>query len=249
MWLVVLPLMTIAACAAGNPSSSAPPPPDQSVGSALDAPVAPAVLNTPLRNSAGHLTNLAEFRGKVLVLGDSMTLCQEICPMLSANFTSMARETDARGLGNDVVFVELTVDPQRDTPQRLSAYRRLFDPPPPNWVLLTGAPADVATIWKYFGVSYNRAPEETPPATDWLTGKPLTYDVEHAEVALALDRQQHERFLLDSAPDAKNNQPPTPLQSYLSDQGEKNLNSPDPVFSWTPAQLKTAVEWILGRRY
>ena len=247
--LIAVALLTLAACGGSNAASGKPPRPDQSVGTTLDTPVPPAVLETPLQDSTGRSTSLAAFRGKVLVLGDSLTLCQEICPLLSANFTLMARETAARGVGNDVVFVELTVDPQRDTPDRLSAYRHFFAPPPPNWVLLTGTPANIATIWRYFGVSYERTAEDNPPTTDWLTGKPLAYDVDHADVVLTLDQQQHERFLLSSAPDARNNQPPTPLQTFLSGEGKKNLNNPDPVFSWTPAQLKTAVEWVLGRRY
>ncbi len=247
--LLTLPLLTLAACAGGSAATGKPPPPDGSVGTTLDATVPSAVLDAPLTDSTGRATSLAAFRGKVLVLGDSMTLCQEICPLLSANFTSMARETVGKGLGNDVVFVQLTVDPQRDTPVRLQAYRQFFAPAPPNWVLLTGSAADVDRIWKYFGVSYDRAAEKQPPATDWLTGKPLTYDVEHSDIVLTLDRRQHERFLINAAPNARDNQPPTPLRSYLSDEGQNNLNSPDPVFSWTPAQLKSAVEWVLGRRY
>src|SRR5947209_2736668 len=145
--LVVVPLLTLAACAGGG-ASGKPPAPDQSVGTTLDSVVPADVLDAPLRDSTGHPTSLAAFRGKVLVLGDSLTLCQEICPLLSANFTSMARETDSRGLSNDVQFVELTVDPERDTPARLSAYRQFFAPAPPNWTLRTGSAADIATIWK-----------------------------------------------------------------------------------------------------
>src|SRR5690349_22839819 len=102
--LVVVPLLTLAACAGGG-ASGKPPAPDQSVGTTLDSVVPADVLDAPLRDSTGHPTSLSAFRGKVIVLGDSLTLCQEICPLLSANFTSMARETDSKGLGNDVQFV------------------------------------------------------------------------------------------------------------------------------------------------
>ena len=239
----------LAGCGATSRPSTVPPTPDPTVGSSFDMTVPDAVLTAPLRGADGRPTDLAAFRGKVLVLGDSLTLCQEICPLLSANFTLMARTANQRGLGADVVFVQLTVDPERDSPARLAAYRTFFAPAPSNWVLLTGSPASVASIWKFFGVAYQRAPEPRPAGTDWLTGKPLTYDVEHADIVLALDGRQHERFLLNGAPDARGNQPPTPLQAYLSDEGKTNLAAPDPAFSWTPAQLQTAVEWLLGRRY
>lgn len=50
------------------------------------------------------------------MLADSLTLCQETCPMTTANLVDMARPTQAAGQGNDVVFVTATVDPERDTP-------------------------------------------------------------------------------------------------------------------------------------
>ena len=36
-------------------------------------------------------------------------------------------------------------------------------------------------LWKYLGVSVQIVPEEQPAKIDWLTGKPLTYDVDHTD--------------------------------------------------------------------
>jgi protein SCO1 len=247
--LLALVAVLSTGCGSGSGPSAAPPTPDPAIGSAFDMAVPDAVLTAPLRDADGRPTDLAAFRGKVLVLGDSLTLCQEVCPLLSANLTTLARGATERGTGNDVVFVQLTVDPERDTPSRLTAYRSLFAPAPDNWRTLTGSADSIATIWKYFGVSYERAPEEKPPGVDWLTGKPLTYDVQHADIVLALDPRQHERFLINGNPATQGTLPPKPLQSFLSDEGRTNLASPDPQFSWTTGQLQSVVEWLLGRRY
>jgi protein SCO1/2 len=87
----------------------------------------------------------------------------------------MDRAVTAAGLARRVSFVELTVDPNRDTPSRLRAYRMLVGAPP-NWSLLTGSPAVIERIWRYFGVWSQQVAEGSPPGKDWLTGRPLTYE-------------------------------------------------------------------------
>jgi protein SCO1/2 len=80
-------------------------------------------------------------------------LCQETCPLTTGNLLMMDRAVAAAGLGRRVRFAELTVDPDRDTPSRLRSYRTLTGAPS-NWLLLTGRPAVIERIWRYFGVWY-----------------------------------------------------------------------------------------------
>ena len=107
------------------------------------------------------------------MLADFLTLCQETCPLTTGNLLAMDRAVMAAGLGQRVRFAELTVDPDRDTPARLRAYRTLIGAPA-NMLLLTGRPAVIEQIWRYLGVWYQRVGEDSPPGTDWLTGRPLT---------------------------------------------------------------------------
>ena len=71
------------------------------------------------------MTSLAAMRGQVVVLAGFLTLCQETCPLTTGNLLVMGRAVTAAGLGRRVRFAELTVDPGRDTPARLRAYRAL----------------------------------------------------------------------------------------------------------------------------
>jgi cytochrome oxidase Cu insertion factor (SCO1/SenC/PrrC family) len=57
----------------------------------------------------------------------------------------MDRAVTAAGLAREVRLVELTVDPGRDTPSRLRAYRMLVMAPA-NWSLLSGSPAVIGRI-------------------------------------------------------------------------------------------------------
>lgn len=242
-WAVALlasVLLVLAGC------GSTPPPPPDALGTQLNRPIPAAIAGLPLIDQDGRVTSLAALRGKVVVLADSLTLCQETCPMTTANLVNMARATQAAGQGDDVVFVTATVDPERDTPQRLAAYRRLFAPAPANWSTVTANPQTVATLWHYFGVYYARTPEDSPPGTDWLTGAPLTYDVAHADLIFFFDRGGHLRYGIDAAPNTQGHAPPGPLNSFLNDEGRKNLHHPA-TDAWTPAQGLSVVAWLTGR--
>ena len=228
--------------------SSGPPAPSENLGSVVNSPVPGSVLNLPLTDSAGRRTTLSALRGKVVVLGSSMTLCQEICPLLAANFVALARQASAAGHASDVVFVQLTIDPQRDTPARLAAYRELFRPAPSDWATLTGPASSISAIWKFFGASYEKVPEDSPPARDWWTGQLLTYDVQHSDVVVFLDAKQRERYLIDEAPNTAGKQPPQTLKSFLSAEGRTNLTRPVAGASWTPKDAAGVINWIVGKR-
>jgi protein SCO1/2 len=165
--------------------------------------------------------------------------------MTSANVNAMARAVRADGLGDQVVFIEVTVDPGRDTPTRLAAYRQFF-PPAANWLLLTTTATNLATLSRFFGIFYDRTPEASPPDVDWLTGRPLTYDVAHQDVVVFLDATLHERFVILGNADTQGSSPPDRLASFLNEQGDHNLHDPGPR-SWTVPEGLQVVAWLVGR--
>ena len=93
--------------------------------------------------------------------------------------------------------MEITVDPGRDTPARLAAYSKEFGA---DWPMLTGTPANLDALWKFFGVSVQIVPEDQPAKIDWYTGTPLTYDVNHTDGYFLIDPSGHERFSDSNAP-------------------------------------------------
>lgn len=237
--------LLVALSVAGCAGSSAPAPPPASVGARVDRPVPAAIQRLALTTSTGARTSLAALHGKFVVLTDFLTLCGEVCPMTSANMNQMARAVSHDGLAGKVVFVEVTVDPQRDTPARLAAYRALY-PAAAGWVLARMAPGDLATFCHFFGIAYMRTKESSPPDLDWLTHKPLGYDVAHQDALVYLDARGHERFVMLGPPNAGRVAPPSTLASFLDAQGRSALAKPPP-FSWTVAQGLRAVSWLLGR--
>jgi protein SCO1/2 len=233
--------LVVAACG----GRAVPGPPSAYLGTVVDKPVADSVAELQLITDAGRVTSLAALHGQVVVLADFLTLCQETCPLTTGNLLAMDRAVTAAGLGRRVRFAELTVDPGRDTPARLRAYRALVGAPS-NWSLLTGRPDVIERIWRYFGVWYQRVAEGSPPGTDWLTGKPLSYDVTHQDVLIYLNANGRERFLVVGSPDAAGAAVAPALRRFLSAQGRADLSHPD-AGTWTAAEGLSPIAWLTVR--
>jgi len=244
-------LAIVAAIAVGlvgcSTATPAPTPPVRTPanGTTLDVAVPAATAALPLVDQSGRTVTLASLQGTTVVLVDFLSLCQEVCPLTSANVREVSDALDAAHLSGEVRILEATVDPARDTPPRLAAYQKLYGARP-NWSFLTGTTADMAALWKSFGVGYQKtSTTATPPPQDWMTGAPLTYDVDHQDVVIVIDSHGHERWLVDGTPRiAAPSSVPTPLQSFLNEDGHRNETAPaDPT--WTAADVVSAVQYVV----
>jgi protein SCO1/2 len=206
-------------------------------GDALDR----AVPSIPLIDQNGRTVTLASFRGRVVVLAPTLTLCSEVCPVTAGAFIRMEHAVRAAGLSSRVAFVEVTVDPERDTPARLLAYRKLTGA---DWPILTGSPADVRRFWSFFGVGYFKQPEPNPPGRDWLTGRPLTYDVAHQDGLFFVDAGGHDRIVIVGPPTTGGRLAPQ-LERLLSNEGFRNLAHPRGA--WTVRQALDDLSRLVGR--
>src|ERR1700760_2291288 len=79
-----------------------------------------------VRGSDGTALTLSHYRGKVVVLGFGYTSCPNVCPATLAVLAQAHRKLGT--LGSQVQIIYLTVDPERDTADRLKQYLAAFDP-------------------------------------------------------------------------------------------------------------------------
>jgi protein SCO1/2 len=239
--VAALAIFMLAGCGEGKV-----PPPSPAMGTVVDFTVPPAIANLPLTKPDGTKTSLADYRGKFVMVTDFMTECTDICPMISANTAALARAVVANGYADKVELLEVSIDPKRDTLRRMTAYQKLFKPAVANWTLLRASPADTPRFWKHFGIELQRVPlDEEPPDRDWLTGKPLTYDVEHSDELIFIDPAGHERFVVSASPNVQGRPLPPTLARVLGEQGKRLLRHPDPVTSWTVGQGLSVFSWLL----
>lgn len=103
--------------------------------------------------SSGGKLSLANYRGKVILMGFGFTSCPEVCPTTLATLAQARKRLGAQGEQLQVVYV--TVDPERDTVERMRAYLGGFDS---SFVGGTGTPAQLAAVRKNYGVMAERKP-------------------------------------------------------------------------------------------
>jgi protein SCO1/2 len=101
-----------------------------------------------VRGSDGTALNLSRYRGKVVVLGFGYTSCPNVCPATLAVLAQAHRNLGT--LGSQVQIIYLTVDPERDTAERLKQYLAAFDS---TFMGGTGSAAEMATVRSSYGVT------------------------------------------------------------------------------------------------
>jgi len=190
----------------------------------------------------GRTVTLSSFRGKVVMLVPFLTLCSDICPMTSGNLLQVERPLQASHLADKVQIIELSVDPGRDDSARLAAYAQLTNA---TWELVTESPATLSQIDHFFGFWYQIVPQDTPPAVDWLTGMPLTYDVNHSDGYVLISPNGKERYSTGAGPDFTGQLNPK-LHRFLNSEGLDHLAHP-PKPGWTPTDALAALGWLLGQ--
>lgn len=182
MWRWFGLLMTIAllstALAACGGGDDAGPTVTPLPGTLLDPPK--EVGDFALTDQDGQPFRLSDLRGKVALLFFGYTNCPDICPTTLAEFKRVKAL-----LGDDaerVAFVFVSVDGVRDTPERLAAYVRAFDP---QFIGLTGDDATLRPIARDFGVFYQRVNYESD----------INYLVDHTASTFVVDQQGRLRLV------------------------------------------------------
>ncbi len=97
-----------------------------------------------LTNQFGKQVGLEDLPGKIIIADFFFTSCPSICPTLTRN---MKRLQDAFVKTDTIVrFVSFTVDPERDSAQRLKAYGDKFRINHDTWWMLTGPKKEIYDI-------------------------------------------------------------------------------------------------------
>lgn len=88
-----------------------------------------------LTERSGRTVTRADLVTKVWVASFIYTTCTDTCPLQTAQMARLHTEFEAEAR---LVFVSITVDPRRDTPQVLRAYAARYGADPARWWFLTG---------------------------------------------------------------------------------------------------------------
>lgn len=108
-----------------------------------------------LTDANGTTVSDAQFRGKNMLVFFGFTHCPDVCPLTLATYTQ-ALEL----MGSDVENIApifISVDPKRDTAERLKEYLSNFDS---RIIALTGTPEQIKDVAKLYKAFYSEVPNE-----------------------------------------------------------------------------------------
>jgi protein SCO1/2 len=126
-----------------------------------------------LTDQDGKPFTAADLAGQWTLVFPGFTYCPDVCPTTLA----LLKQVKA-GLGPDhpVRVVFLSVDPERDTPQRLKTYLGQFDP---SFIGVTAFEPQLAEITKALIIVYGKVPGATPES----------YQMDHSATMTLLNPQ------------------------------------------------------------
>ncbi len=105
-----------------------------------------------LTDQDGNDVSLSDYDGKVVVVAFTYTSCTDVCPIIEANMNYMAGEL-GDSYGEDVVYLSITIDPIRDTPEVLAQYVEEYGY---DWPHLTSTDFELLkSMWNSWGVAVN----------------------------------------------------------------------------------------------
>jgi protein SCO1 len=121
----------------------------------------------------GESRTLESLAGRVQVVAMVYTYCSYTCPRI---LTDMKRiESESAGAGADGVgFTLVSIDPLRDTPERLGAFATATRLDPERWTLLSGSDDSILELATVLGIRFRREGES---------------EFAHTNAILVLDRQ------------------------------------------------------------
>jgi protein SCO1 len=140
-------------------------------GAAYDPPR--SGVDFTLTDTEGEPLSTTDLEGKVVLLYFGYTYCPDFCPATLTDFQRVKQD-----LGDDadqVAFAMVSVDPERDTPERMKEYLEFFDP---SFIGLTGSEDELAPIKTEYGI-VSGAGDATPQSNGedvyWVDHSTKTY--------------------------------------------------------------------------
>lgn len=179
--LALAALLSLAAC-----TPPAAPPEESWRGMIYDDGV--VATDFALVDQHGETFRMADHRGQVVLLFFGYAHCPDVCPVTLSTWAKVQVALEDRR--DELEFVFVTVDPHRDTPDKLKHHLEIFSR---DFVGLTGTQEELEPIYEDYGIFQELVP---------LSTSGTAYVVDHSTRILVVDRsgRLRLRFAFDTEP-------------------------------------------------
>ena len=126
-----------------------------------------------LTGPEGKTVSLEDFRNKVVLIYFGYTFCPDVCPITLSNLKMLMLSLEEKAEDVQVIFI--SIDPERDTFQKLKDYVPYFHP---TFIGLTGSEAELASVAKKYQTFYLKQKVESEAG----------YLMAHSDVVILVDQ-------------------------------------------------------------
>lgn len=137
-------------------------------------------------NQFGNKVNIGNLRGKTQVFTMIFANCSYACPILANDMRRIASELTKEEL-KDVQFTLISIDPERDTPERLMQFAQDQDLNLAHFQLLTGVRNDIDDLAALTGFRYKKEPDGSFSHSNIITILNKDGEIVHQQVGLNQD--------------------------------------------------------------
>ena len=136
-----------------------------------------------LLDQQGAIYDTRRLLGHWTLLSFGYTHCPDICPTTLAEMARMKESLDSLGMQAPYEFGFVSVDPERDTPDRLAEYVAYFDP---DFLGVTGPAGALGDLTRPLGIMYRKVITQ---------GSSMDYVMDHSASLVLIDPQGRYRAL------------------------------------------------------
>lgn len=153
-------MATTAALAAGVFVGSRQTDADLSELSGFSFPEPKLLYDVALLDHNNEAFTEANFKGRWTFIYVGYTFCPDACPMTLTTLNQMYAQLSEVELSNDVSTLLVSVDPERDTPERLKEYVKYFNK---SVTGVTGSPAELKIFADQVSAIYSVPEDRSDP--------------------------------------------------------------------------------------
>ncbi|MFD1019564.1 SCO family protein [Thalassobacillus hwangdonensis] len=93
----------------------------------------PSFPDVRMEDSFGREYGISEFDDKYIFITFLYTACMSVCPQLEYNMAQVYDQLPEKYVGEDIVFLSISFDPDRDDPKTLNTYKDYFGSDGETW--------------------------------------------------------------------------------------------------------------------
>jgi protein SCO1/2 len=143
-------------------------------------------LSSAWRDQRGAEVRLPSLAGKVRVVAMVYTSCQATCPLIVGDLKRIEASIPAERR-DDVGFVLVSIDPERDSPERMAQWAARTQLDPARWTLLAGGADEVREVAAVLGVRYQPQADGELAHTNAITVLDPAGAVAHQQLGLGAE--------------------------------------------------------------